>query len=175
MKDLDRVKATMEHALDLGGRLREADAAEVKAACGLGGVQVLTKAMEVSIQTDAWLSEGKLVMMSGISAVPSNERVGAVWMLASPEVDAMPRCLLHGKREYVQELLKGREMLMNFVDNRNTKAQRWLIWLGFTMGEPEPFGIEQLPFRPFWLSAKGETQRPSPGHDLTNRVEVTHV
>jgi hypothetical protein len=175
MKDLDRVKATMEHALDLGGRLREADAAEVKAACGLGGVQALVQAMHVSAQTDAWLDDGKVVAMSGISSTPEAKNIGVIWMLASPELDRMPRCMLRGKRQYVHELLNGREMLMNFVDNRNIKAQRWLIWLGFTMGEPEPFGIEQLPFRPFWLSAKGETQRPSPGHDLTNRVEVTHV
>jgi hypothetical protein len=49
MRELERVKATMQHAIDLGGRLRESDACEVRAACGLGGVQALTKAMEVSI------------------------------------------------------------------------------------------------------------------------------
>lgn len=175
MRDLDRIPATVEHALDLGARLREADVQEVKAACGMDGAQALTLAVEQSSRADAWLSGGKLVMISGLSEMAGAPNVGVVWMLASQDVDRMPRCLLHGKREYVKELLEGRDVLMNFVDNRNIKAQRWLIWLGFTMGEPEPFGIEGLPFRPFWLSTQGEMQRPSPGHDLTNRVEVTHV
>lgn len=175
MRELNRIPATVEHAIDLGGRLRECDALEIKAACGLEGKDALVQAVRGSTQADAWLSDGKLVMISGLSDAIDAPTVGVVWMLASPEVDSMPRCLLHGKREYVQELLAGRDLLMNFVDNRNIKAQRWLIWLGFTMGDPEPFGVSGLPFRPFWLSAQGETQRPSPGHDLTNRVEVTYV
>jgi hypothetical protein len=155
----------MEHAKDLGARLRASDSEEVMAACGMDGVQALTTAISECARADSWFSDGKLVMISGVSSVSDKPEIGVVWMLASDDVDRMPRCLVHGKREYVQELLSGRDLLTNFVDNRNTKAQRWLAWLGFTLGDPVPFGIQNLPFRPFWLSAHGEVLSPSPGLD----------
>lgn len=40
--------------------------------------------------------------------------------------------------------------MMNVVDERNKKTQKWLKWLGFTLSEPEPFGINGEPFRYYW-------------------------
>jgi hypothetical protein len=169
---LARREATPGMAFDLGGRLRQADVEEIKAACGLGGQEVLVQAVLKSRQADAWLVNERLVAMSGVSRSLTQAGVGIVWMLASAEADLFPKYLLRGQRDYVQELLQGHDMLFNFVDNRNIKSQRWLKWLGFHLGDPVPFGVAQLPFRPFWINAGGELECPSPGHDINNRVEV---
>jgi len=41
--------------------------------------------------------------------------------------------------------------LVNHVDERNEASKRWLSWLGFELGEPEPHGPFGIPFRPFRL------------------------
>ena len=43
----------------------------------------------------------------------------------------------------------GYTWLVNWVDDRNTCAIRWLKWMGFTIHEPEPYGVANLPFRRF--------------------------
>ena len=69
-------------------------------------------------------------------------------------------------------------MLLNFVDNRNIKAQNWLRWLGFTLEEPEPHGVAGLPFRRFWMR---KAERSAPRQDAIERgddvrlCEVRHV
>jgi hypothetical protein len=175
MTTLARRPATLGQAYDLGKRLRQADLLEIKASCGMEGTDALVHAVLNAKRADAWLVDEHLVAMSGVSGSLADHGIGVVWMLASAEADRFPKYLLRGQRQYVQELLQGHDMLFNFVDNRNIKAQRWLRWLGFHLGEPTPFGVAQLPFRPFWLHAHGEPECPSPGHDEVNRVEVKHV
>ena len=38
---------------------------------------------------------------------------------------------------------------VHVVDARNAVAIRWLGWLGFTLGAPQPMGVRGLPFIPF--------------------------
>lgn len=55
-----------------------------------------------------------------------------------------------------RSLLDDFHIVTNFVDNRNTKAQRWLQWLGFTLGAPQPFGVA----RAIQTLLDGEHRRP---------------
>lgn len=174
--NLQRTEATLAHAKELGPRLRQADRDEVQAASGMPAEDVLILAVAHAKQAHAWHLDGRLVAISGISGSLIDQAVGVVWMLASDDVESVPKLLLKGQRQYVRDLLQGHDMLMNFVDNRNIKAQRWLRWLGFQLGDPEPFGAAGLLFRPFKMSAHGELhQSPSPGGNDSNRIEVSHV
>lgn len=176
MNDLRREEATLAHAKDLGRRLRQADQDEVMAACGMTGEDALILAVAHAKRADAWFKGDRLIAISGISGTLIDQSVGVIWMLGSDEIDRLPKLLMKGQRQYVRDLLKGHDMLLNFVDNRNIKAHRWLRWLGFQVGEPKPFGAAGLPFRPFYLSAHGEDhQQPSPGCTDRNFIEVPHV
>ena len=46
-------------------------------------------------------------------------------------------------------MLREFPVLRNVVDARNTVSIRWLVWLGFTIGTPQPMGVRGLPFIPF--------------------------
>jgi hypothetical protein len=174
--DLQRIDATLAHAKDLGPRLRQADRDEVEAGSGMPAEDVLVLAVAHAKQAHAWVLNGKLIAISGISGSLVDQAVGVIWMLASDEVDQFPRVLVKGQRQYVRDLLRGHDMLLNFVDNRNIKAQRWLRWLGFQIGEPRPFGAAGLLFRPFTMSAHGEIHlQPSPGGNDRTFIEVSHV
>lgn len=176
MSDLRREPATLAHALDLGPRLRKADQDEVIAACGLAAKDALLLAVAHAKQADAWLIGGHLIAISGITGSVATPNAGVIWMLASDEIDQFPKQLMKGRRQYVRDLLKGHDMLFNFVDNRNTKAQKWLQWLGFQLEEPRPFGTAGLLFRPFTMSAHGDVhQQPSPGRNDITFIEVSHV
>jgi hypothetical protein len=176
MIDLQRIEATMAHAKELGPRLRQADKDEVQAACGLAAEDALILAVAHAKKAHAWLLDGELVAISGISGSLIDDGVGVIWMLASDGVERVPKLLLKGQRQYVRDLLQGHDMLLNFVDNRNIKAHRWLRWLGFQLGDPKPFGAAGLPFRLFTMSAHGDVhQQPSPGCDDKPNIEVPHV
>jgi hypothetical protein len=176
MIDLQRIDATLAHAKDLGPRLRQADRDEVEAGSGMPAEDVLVLAVAHAKKAHAWILDGELVAISGISGSLVDQAVGVIWMLASDGVDRVPKLLLKGQRQYVRDLLQGHDMLLNFVDNRNIKAQRWLRWLGFQVGDPRPFGAAGLLFRPFVMSAHGEIHlQPSPGGNDRNIIEVSHV
>lgn len=176
MNTLRREAATLAHAKDLGPRLRQADCDEVKAGSGMEAEDVLILAVAHAKRADAWFRDDRLIAISGISGSLIDPAVGVVWMLGSDEVDEFPKQLLKGQRQYVRDLLQGHDMLLNFVDNRNIKAHKWLRWLGFQLGDPRPFGAAGLLFRPFVMSAHGEVHlQPSPGCNDSNRIEVSHV
>lgn len=176
MSDMRREPATVAHAKDLGPRLREADREEVSASSGMEAEDVLILAVAHAKRADAWFKGDTLIAISGINGSLVDPSVGVIWMLGSDELDRLPKVLMKGQRQYVRDLLKGHDMLLNFVDNRNIKAHRWLRWLGFHVGEPRPFGAAGLLFRPFVMSAHGEIhQPPSPGGADRTFIEVSHV
>lgn len=138
-------------------RLRQADRDEVLAASGMQAGDALVYAVEHSRQSDAWLHDGRPVAIAGVVDCRDAPHIGVIWMLASDEVEQFPQDLMQGNREYVVGLLNAYDMLLNFVDNRNIKAQNWLRWLGFTLEEPAPYGVAGLPFRQFWMRKATES------------------
>ena len=141
------------------------------AASGMDAAKALAIAVAISSRSDAWLVNGRPAAMAGVVPHHEDMSVGIVWMLASDEADAFPKNLLKGNREYVRSLLDDYHILVNFVDNRNIKAQRWLQWLGFTLDEPAPFGLAQLPFRRFWMEGAGASDAARPGMVLSSRSD----
>ncbi len=162
MMTLGNVVATIEHAAWLGPRLRQADVLEVEAASGVPAADALVQAVQNSWQAHTWMLDGQPLFIAGVVGHPDDEKLGIPWMLASDEADRHPRRYLAGAHEYVKSFFERHDTLLNFVDNRNIKAQRWLHWLGFQIGDPRPFGVAGLPFRPFWMD-KGALGVPRQG------------
>ena len=138
--------AKLEDASYLSHRLRQADLDEVKASHNLTGREALQASMALS--THAWtgFGDGNMTVMFGVAPASLLYRVGVPWLLGSDDVMKYQVPFIRHCRRYVDEMLLCYSHLVNWVDARNTMSQRWLKWMGFTMGEPEPYGAYRLPF-----------------------------
>lgn len=160
---VDIVPATAEHAAIIGANPREADAAEVRASCGLSVDWALRYGLRKA--TKAWTAvmDGEPVCMFGVNLTSAVTGTGAVWCLGSKAMDRKDV-----RREFVrhsphvlaavQERFPG--ALFNWVDVRNNAAIRWLEWMGFTVLEPRPAGRNGELFRPFYIRGCNGTAAP---------------
>ena len=132
--------------------LRDADRREVWAASHSLPDQAVGRSVEVSRDTArVGRADGEPVCLFGVAAETVLSRVGSPWLLGTDAVQMHARAFLRLNRAYMKELRRDYDFLANYVDLRNTQAIRWLEWLGFTMLDPEPYGIDQMPFHPFFL------------------------
>jgi len=132
--------------------MRKVDREEVWAAAHQTPYDALHSSVEASTWCATAMAGDLAVMMAGV--VPAeNERgpFGVPWALASEDFEDHSVAFLKSTRPMVQAMAKDFPLLINFVDIRNTASIRWLEWAGFTVDdEPEPFGIENRPFRRFY-------------------------
>jgi len=72
--------------------------------------------------------------------------VGHPWLVGTGDLDRVPRAFLHETRRWVAEWRGQYRLLTNRVDAQYEQAIRWLAWLGFSIGEPEPCGVNGAMF-----------------------------
>jgi hypothetical protein len=72
--------------------------------------------------------------------------LGVPWLLATEIIERYPITFYRASRTLFPRVAEGYERLVNWVDARNTLSLRWLVWLGFEMGPPVPFGARGLEF-----------------------------
>ena len=70
-------------------------------------------------------------------------------MLGTDLVEKHSKAFLRRNKAYLSEMAQGFDTLENYVDARNEVSKKWLEWLGFEIGEPEPMGVLGLPFHKF--------------------------
>ena len=142
-------EATLEDALSIGARARAADIAE----CWAASHHTPTESMieGVNISTKAWTAtfDGVPLVMFGVAPASAINGIGVPWLLAADGLERHQLGFLTHCRPCLDEIRAIYPRLYNFVDARNQIAIRWLRWLGFTFGEPIPYGKEQLLFLPF--------------------------
>jgi hypothetical protein len=169
--------ATIEMAVDLGPRLRQSDIDEVAAFSGRDAGQALVDGALKSSISMAMLIDGRCAAVAGVVRAGEAPWLGCIWCLASDEAMIRKAAFLKGSRKFMAMAKRDFTTLANYVDNRNTKSQRWLLWLGFTLEEPRPFGLSQMPFRFFWLKSHGDKGAPRKGAASTGlqcNNPVTH-
>jgi hypothetical protein len=130
--------------------VRQADIDELWAAGRHSPETALREGLEVS--DIAWTGEvdGLPVCMFGVSAASILGSIGVPWMIGTDLLERNAVTFLRHSRGALMMMEARYEFLINFVDDRNQAAKRWLGWLGFTLEEPEPFGPYRVPFRKFW-------------------------
>jgi RimJ/RimL family protein N-acetyltransferase len=144
--------ATFRDALTLV--MRKADREEVEALSGRDPREVLVESVERSASAWAGLADGKLVCLFGVVPMSLVGVTGIPWLLGSDDVCTYGRAFLRRNRAYVHAMLAEYPVLTNVVDARNDVSIRWLRWLGFRLGEPQPMGPHGLPFVPFRMEAQ---------------------
>lgn len=97
--------------------------------------------------------DGAPVAIGGVT--PYAFRQGRIWMLGTEAIEAQPRAFQCAARRYVHLALSGFDRLDNFVPAQRRGIIKWLVGLGFSIGEPyrHVSGLEVVPFS--WV-------RPSP-------------
>lgn len=139
--------ATIQDAVAIIPKLREADRNEIRAVFGVTPEAVLLN------PRNAWTmvaADGELVGMFGVEPYQPDPSVGQVWMVATTALKSHQIEFLRTARVWIEKLHETYPVLGNFVDARNTLHIKWLRWMGFVfINRFEEWGFEQRPFLQF--------------------------
>lgn len=143
------VTASPSHIEAIDASARQADRDELWASSFSTVEEVLWRGLRYS--TDCWtvLFDDLPVAMAGVVPISLMGGKGVPWMVATVDVESHPAKFARLSKQYVAKMLQRYSHLINFVDDRNKLAIRYLEWLGFEMYEPAPHGALALPFRRF--------------------------
>lgn len=128
MLTIDRSPSGPVALAELAAHLHPDDAAELRAA----GVDLSTALAGAPLQALRW--DGVLVALFGCVEHPSAQGVGIPWLLCTVELDRVPRrAMAEISARVVSEWRASYRQLCNMVHRHNTRAVRFVRWLGFTV------------------------------------------
>lgn len=114
---------------ELASHIHPSDAAELQAA-GIDVHGALAQASTAALRVHT----GELVCLFGCAPAPDTPGLGIPWMLCTHEVDRVPRVAMAAVSDaVVSSWMQGHDMLANIVHARNSRAIRFVEWLGFTV------------------------------------------
>lgn len=143
-------QATKEDLISLAPRLRQADKDEFIANMGLPPELILPEAMLEGTCTGSVNEMSEVIMALGSHPVEGSDNTAVVWMVSSDDIFDYPSRFAAISKAAMEGLHQDHELLVNFIDARNTKHIQWLKWLGFKMVRRiDKFGPFSLPFIEF--------------------------
>lgn len=146
------VAATVEHARFVADHMRQQDVDECWASVRLRPFEAIVYGMQHTRACWTGVFRNEPFCIFGVTRSTHDKDVGIPWLLATDSLSACSREFLRQNSIYVQAMRREFRELINYVDDRNTVAKRWLEWLGFMIeDERTPLGPDQLPFRRFTM------------------------
>lgn len=142
------IPATREHIESMAARARKADVDELLAAAGKTPAQAMEDGLRISLEAWVGTADGEPFCMFGLASPALLAGSGVPWMVGTVDLDRHAKVFLRHCRPVVAHWAESFD-LWNYVDARNTRAVRWLRWLGFTIHPSEPHGLQGLPFHRF--------------------------
>lgn len=143
---IEILPATLDHALQLAGRLRAEDEAEL-VALGTEPSLVLRLSVSSSVYTRVAMDDGKPIALWGLAVPSLIGRTASPWLLTGPGVEKNKKKFLLESAQFVELAIQAFPHLENWCDARYERSLRWLNWLGFRIGEPESRGPLGMMFR----------------------------
>jgi hypothetical protein len=141
-------KATVEDAVALYPRLRDADRTEVALSGGPDVLGSLVRSVEQSEVCLCAEDESGVICIWGIVRLPEG---GSIWMLGSDAMYKYQRLLITDTKPWVDKMLPHYGLLFNAVHADNARSIRWLKMLGFIFDALIPdYGHGKAPFIPFY-------------------------
>lgn len=153
MTTYEMVPATADLAEQLIPNMREADRVEAWAAGMMTSREALLSSLDISPDPQAILGDGRVLTIFGIGTWTVLALRGIPWLLTAEEMPRHARRLIPLSRAYIDDARRRYKSMGNYVDARNTKAIRWVRWLGFTVDPAKPFGPQKVPFNYFHWEA----------------------
>lgn len=148
------IPAELEHIALIDTRGRQADRDEVMAAHGWTLAEGLRHSLAVSTMAWTGMVGDDPVAMFGVAPASLVSGKGIPWLLGTEDVPIHQMAFLRKNKPIVRQMNDLYPILENWVDDRNELSKRWLAWLGFVVGLPQPYGVEGLPFRQFSMRAR---------------------
>jgi hypothetical protein len=139
----------LEDAYALAQTMKPEDMKEIWASHRHTPEEALLLSLQESEFCATVVFEGEPVAMFGVcpTCLVSNE--GTVWLLSSEKLfDHSLRFVRHS-RHFIDMMLGYKKYLYNYVHNDNRKSIAWLLRMGATIEQPEPFGADGELFRYF--------------------------
>lgn len=145
------LKDSLKTDIDVvAANMRQADKDEIMASHGLSPIESLTRAFRCSKPCVTAYYNGVPVAMTG--CVPNESaNIASVWFLGTDVVNDHKILFARYSTKMLGIYRQTYSTLYNYVDVRNTTAIEWLTWLGAKFEAPEPYGVQQLPFRFFTI------------------------
>ena len=137
------------HVLDVAVRMRQCDKDELWAAGQPAPYQVLLRSIEMPGEHYTAFKDGVPIAMFGFSDLHGNQTVGVPWMLGTDDLEDVAMTVLRQSKKHCEAAKKRFDLMLNYVDARNTTSIKWLKWLGFTIKDAEPYGPFGSPFHYF--------------------------
>ena len=148
------VKATQEHAIRMAPNMRYDEVLECMDSTGMDAQTALLNELDRSESAWSWIVDGEVACMFGIVGGQSlMDPYSYPWFLTTPLVERHYRAFARACKALLPELLERHPTLCGMVDSRYALSVRWLEWLGARLGEPQPWGVSQAPFRYFEIGA----------------------
>jgi hypothetical protein len=92
------------------------------------------------------------VAIFGIVASKEYEKVGYPWMVATDNLKSCKKFVMKNVKKYIKIMMNMFDVLVNYVDSRNTESIKWLGHCGFTVEQAtKPMGKDKIPFHRFYL------------------------
>ncbi len=132
------ISSTLDDVFSLENHLRLADINEVKA---LGSTPRKSLLMGY-IYSDECLSvwkDNKVIGMFGVSSFELPKGFATIWFLGSKEMTDIPVTFVKEGIKYTKEKLLKYDILLNYVDARNTDSLKWLRAIGMTLSSKTSF------------------------------------
>lgn len=144
------IPLTRDHLPHLIENLREWDRKELQSFRDITIEEGLT---ELLGEGQVWLSpKGNPCVVCGLVPHDVVKGIGVPYLLATEEFYEHTRLFARESRLWVQAARQKYPMLFNCVAAENTKAIRWLKWLGFSFDERvDNQGRLGLSFYPFYM------------------------
>jgi len=162
MTKVDIIEAKLSHAEMLAPDMRAVDVAEVRATYNVEPLEALRASVKAASFASTCFINDEPICMFGVSPVKvidgtgkTLENVGAPWMLATNGFYRYVKSFISYNGKYIEKMLELYPILMNYVDERNIAAKRWLKRAGFTIYAPEPWGVLNMPFHRFEKRREG--------------------
>lgn len=142
---------SVDEADAIAAIVRQADKDELCEALGLDLPHALRLAFGGSMKASKIVVGDKIVAVFGDACHDIQQSIGVPWLISTIHVEKRAKGFLKVCKPEVDEMLTRHDTLINYVDQRNTQAIRWLKWLGFQFGDVVPYGPKGFPFFQFQL------------------------
>lgn len=131
--------------------MRQADVAEIWASNRAAPLEALTVGAEVSkLSAAVWIDDQPVAML-GLRVNDILSGKGVPWLLSTDTALKHKREFFTLVPDVIEQMLDMCPCLYNYVHAENKVSIRWLKWIGFTVEDAAPYGLNSELFHKFTL------------------------